>query len=118
MLSHAKARAFEEGVAFDLTLDWLMEMFGHITHCPVLGIKIDWSKRGVGPSHHSPTIDKLIGAHGYTKGNVVLISHKANAMKSDATPEELLLFCAHHLRRLAERSTECNDADVLLPPAF
>jgi len=103
MLNCARQRAKEECVPFDLTFEWLLETFGHLTHCPVLGIKLDWKKDTGGPSRNSPTIDKLVGAHGYTKGNVALISHKANAMKNDATPDELLLFCHHHIQRLGDQ---------------
>ena len=40
----------------------------------------------------SPTIDKLIPSLGYTKGNVWVISRRANMIKSDATLEELELL--------------------------
>ena len=40
----------------------------------------------------SPTIDKLIPSLGYTKGNVWIVSRRANMIKSDATLEELELL--------------------------
>lgn len=35
-----------------------------------------------------PTIDRIIPALGYVPGNIVVISHRANRMKSDGTAEE------------------------------
>ena len=43
-------------------------------------------QRGIGkPIHGSPTIDKINPKMGYTKGNVMVVSHLANSMKRDAT---------------------------------
>ena len=58
--------------------------------CPYLGIPL---VPGEGHTHAgSPTIDRIIPALGYVKGNVQVISHKANAMKQDASPEMLRAF--------------------------
>jgi hypothetical protein len=55
--------------------------------CPVLGIPL---LKGSGkPSDHSPSLDRVVAELGYTRGNVVVISHKANRMKSNATLPEL-----------------------------
>jgi len=37
----------------------------------------------------SPSLDRRIAALGYTQGNVVILSMRANAIKQDATPREL-----------------------------
>lgn len=39
-----------------------------------------------------PSIDRITPSDGYVIGNVTWVSNQANAMKSDASPEELLLF--------------------------
>ena len=38
--------------------------------------------------HISPTLDKFIPSKGYVKGNVQIISWKANALKRDGSPDE------------------------------
>lgn len=55
--------------------------------CPVLGISIS---RGREKLHDgSPTIDRLVAAVGYVRGNIHVISHRANRLKQDATTDEL-----------------------------
>lgn len=54
--------------------------------CPVLGIPIDWTrpKRG----DNSPSADRLYPERGYVKGNVTIMSFKANRMKNNGSLEE------------------------------
>ena len=55
--------------------------------CPVLGIKLV-----VGNKHahdNSPSIDRIIPGKGYVKGNIIVVSHKANTIKSNATIQEM-----------------------------
>lgn len=50
----------------------------------------------VGTGQHtddSPTLDRKDPRLGYIKGNVWIISHKANRLKSNFTPIELKTFC-------------------------
>jgi|SRR5665213_2873715 len=55
--------------------------------CPVLGMKL---KRNINiPGDDSPSVDKLIPERGYVKGNICVISFKANSIKRDATRDEL-----------------------------
>ena len=63
--------------------------------CPVLGIPI-YTTNGLrlrrGPSFNSLSIDRIDNAKGYVKGNIRMMSHQANVMKSSASPKELLRF--------------------------
>ena len=81
--SHAKYRASQCGVPFDLTIDDIVVP----DICPVLGIPIYVGDGNL--SYHSPTIDRFIPANGYTKDNITVISWRANRVKGDSTPEEL-----------------------------
>ncbi len=87
MLRELRYRAKRKGLEFDLTLE---DITG-VDVCPVLGISLE---RAVGGSalDNSPSIDRIDPSKGYVKGNVQILSKKANAMKQDATPEELIKF--------------------------
>ena len=87
MLRAAKGRARREGLPFSLVISDIVIP----TYCPVLGIELKLSKRD-GPKdswHSSPSLDKIVPALGYVKGNIVVVSMRANRIKCDATPEEL-----------------------------
>jgi len=58
--------------------------------CPVLGIPLFVGKGKQGPN--SPSLDRIDSKLGYMSDNVMVISYKANAMKQNASKEELLLF--------------------------
>lgn len=58
--------------------------------CPVFDCP--FVERGKGFSPWSPSIDKKDPALGYVPGNIQVISMLANAMKRDATPEQLQQF--------------------------
>ncbi len=60
-------------------------------HCPYLGIKIT-TEYGNGRKDTNASIDKIDPCKGYIKGNIQIISFKANRMKNDATISELLIF--------------------------
>jgi len=55
--------------------------------CPILGITLDYNRTSLG--NNSPSIDKVEPALGSIKGNVHIISNRANQKKSDWTLEEL-----------------------------
>lgn len=86
VLQGIKQRAAEKGIDFDLTL----EDISNFSVCPVFGIEL---KRGEGkPQACSPSVDRIDPTKGYTKDNIQILSNKANTMKQNATPEELLQF--------------------------
>ena len=87
MLRELRYRAKRKGLEFNLTIE---DITG-VGVCPVLGVPLE---RAVGGSalDNSPSIDRIDPSKGYVKGNVQVLSKKANAMKQDATPEELVKF--------------------------
>lgn len=85
LLGNAKTRAKRDGVLFSMTIDDVIVP----EICPVLGIPITVGDGVTGDG--SPSIDRIIPSRGYVHGNVWVISHKANTIKSDATPVELML---------------------------
>lgn len=88
MFRRAKSRAKERGHEFDLEKsDIVIPEF-----CPILGIKMEHHKGRSGGKHNSPALDRIDNNKGYIKGNVIVISHLANMMKSSANEEQLLSF--------------------------
>lgn len=58
------------------------------THCPVLGIKLDYWVHGK-VTMNSPSFERLDSNIGYIKSNVLIVSMKANTMKNSASLKEL-----------------------------
>ena len=66
-------------------------------HCPYLGIELSYNKKD-GKLDNYCSIDRIDSTKGYVKGNVQVISHLANTMKSSATTEELITFSKNVLK--------------------
>lgn len=100
MLHAAKARSKKQDIAFNLTIEDIIIP----THCPLLGYKLEFfTGKGVKPN--TPSLDKIVPDLGYVKGNVRVISFRANAMKQNSTLEEFLLM-AKNWKRLDSSSTK------------
>lgn len=86
MWGRVKHRAKKNDIPFDLSY----EDIEIPTHCPVLGIPLLFvpSKLRV-PSDNSPSLDRLDPSKGYVKGNVCVMSYRANMLKNNATAAEL-----------------------------
>ena len=72
--------------------------------------------RGI-QTFNSPSIDRIDSTKGYVKGNVKIISLRANMMKNDANLQELQKFCNNILNYMNNedivRTTE-NEESVEL----
>lgn len=89
MLRTLKHRAKKKGLEFNITKEDLVIP----EYCPILGIKIESNVgKGSGGKMNSPSVDRIDNNLGYIKGNVWVISQLANAMKSQANPEQLVAF--------------------------
>jgi hypothetical protein len=85
MFQAAKRRAKQLGLPFEITRkDVIIPEF-----CPVLGIPLIVGGQRYATAN-SPSLDRFIPELGYVPGNVMVISHKANTIKSNATAEEVL----------------------------
>lgn len=83
MWSDAKARAKKRGVEFSIDVSDVVIP----THCPILGIALQRTI-DAGHRHHAPSLDRIDPQRGYVRGNVAVISHKANRLKGEGTVEE------------------------------
>ncbi len=86
LLSHAKRRAKALNVSFDICVEDIVIP----DKCPILNIPLIV---GDGKAHAgSPTLDRIIPALGYIKGNIAVISFRANRIKCDSSLDELILL--------------------------
>jgi hypothetical protein len=94
MWNRSKSRAKANDIKFEIEIeDVIIPEF-----CPYLGIKLE---KGTGVKcDASPSLDRIVPALGYVKGNVEVISYLANVMKNSSTPEQLRTFCTNALKRL------------------
>ena len=86
MWSSARCRSKSKGLPFDIEISDICIP----DICPVLGIPI--KRDNIAVKDDSPSLDRIIPELGYVKGNIQVMSQKANTMKSNATPEELRTF--------------------------
>lgn len=100
--SLAKKRAKNHNLPFNLSIEYVEKLIIDTTSCPYLGIPIKSNNGAL--SANSATIDRKIPSLGYVEGNVMLISHRANTIKSDATKEEVMAvaigmekYITHHI---------------------
>jgi len=96
LLMKAKNRAKKYNREFAITL----KDFSPVSHCPLLGIPLNFSHRGRGAAPDSATIDRIDPSMGYVPGNVWVISFKANLIKSNATLGELEMIAANLQTRM------------------
>jgi ribosomal protein L32 len=79
--------------AFGLDFNIVKEDIPIPEFCPVFGIKLEPSvgegRKDITLLNASPSIDRIDSSKGYTKGNVQVISFRANNLKKDATLQEM-----------------------------
>ena len=68
------------GRDFDLSLEDIVIP----DRCPVLDVEFVY-----GDPDWTYSIDRLDNSKGYVKGNIIIVSNRANRLKNDATKEEL-----------------------------
>ena len=85
MIYRVKSRALSTGVPFNITEEdiYIPEV------CPVLGVPLIRHLGYRGYKYDSPSLDRIVPTKGYVKGNIRVISARANLLKSDASVEEL-----------------------------
>lgn len=93
-----KANAIKSGKEFTIE-------FGDLvfpTHCPVLGLELDYFNDT--RAENTVTFDRVDPSKGYIKGNVVMISWRANRIKNDGTAEEHLQIANFMKQHVSEAS--------------
>lgn len=85
--SSIRSRAKAKGIPFDLTAEYLQSIY--TDNCPVLGIPFERRSDRNNNSPASPTVDRIVPSLGYIKGNVIIVSRRANNIKSDGKLDDL-----------------------------
>lgn len=89
----AKRRSHLRGIPFDLLpTDIVIPKY-----CPYLGVELT-HEQGKGKLPTQPSLDRIDPTKGYTKDNIQVISFLANAMKQNASEEQLRIFAQNVLR--------------------
>lgn len=88
MWRRAKVRATNANLPFDIEVSDILIP----EYCPILGIPLVVYKGRSGGQPNSPALDRVDNGKGYVKGNIMVVSHLANMMKSSASPEQLKKF--------------------------
>lgn len=83
LYERARTRARKEGFPFNLELSDIVIP----EKCPVLNVNLVEKDFNL-----SPSIDKIIPSLGYVKGNIAIISQRANRIKNDASKQEIELL--------------------------
>lgn len=77
-----RRKSLNKGIKFNLTLEDIVIP----EYCPVLGVLLNFDCT----SPNCATMDKIVPSKGYVKGNVIVVSKRANQIKSDATVAEIM----------------------------
>lgn len=103
LLTSARNHAKRDGVLFSLTIEDIVIP----ERCPVFGMLLDRSRA---IKDHGPSLDRVIPKLGYVKGNVRVISWRANRLKHNMLLEEIESL-ARYIREHIEYS---NSTDVTM----
>ena len=94
MITRSRGRALRRGLEFGITVDDILPL---PKLCPVLGIELDYMSSK--PTDNCASIDRTDNGKGYVKGNVAIISYKANRLKHSFSIEEVQRLLAYMERK-------------------
>ncbi len=90
LLSRARDRAKKFNLPFEITIEDVKAAWPADDKCPVLHKPFH---HGPGISPFSPSLDKRNPTLGYVRGNIAVMSYRANMLKRDSTdPQEFRLI--------------------------
>ena len=86
LFQQAQYRAKTKNISFDIEVSDIVIP----ETCPILGLPL---KKSIdGNRDLSPSLDRIDNSKGYIKGNIQVISSKANTMKHNADKDDLINF--------------------------
>lgn len=101
-------RAKRKNVPMEITSEDIKKALPIDMLCPIFGVKMEIgiSKR----NKNSPSVDRIIPKKGYVPGNIIVVSMKANMIKSDATPDEIIKVGKFY-KKLLEEMEDGSETD-------
>lgn len=91
MLDGCRRRARDSGWECTLTRADIDALWPEDGRCAIFPhIELAWGRRA--DFSMSPSLDRIDSSQGYTRENCQIISDRANRLKRDATPDEILLL--------------------------
>jgi len=100
----AKNRARSLKIPFNLTTEYIKSITPSDMICPALGIQMKVGGDFKNSMIRAPSLDRLIPELGYVKGNIAVVSTRANTLKRDATPEELMKVAKFYAKVFEEKN--------------
>ena len=97
ILNRAKRRALKYNLEFNLEPSDIIIP----DKCPILEVPLFLGTKG--NYEYTPSLDRIDNSKGYIKGNIQIISKKANSMKNSASLEELQTFCKKYIKIQSEQ---------------
>lgn len=94
MVNRARKRARDNNMECDIDLKYVQSIMTDT--CPMLNIPLRFPSAKCNDNSlmkdNSPSIDRIDNSKGYVRENVIVVSHRANRIKNDATLDELKLI--------------------------
>lgn len=85
-VNKSRQRAKQKGWVHDLDLEYIQSIWPVDNKCPVFGTEFTYGNDSLDTN---ASIDRIDSSLGYVKGNVSIVSWRANNLKSDASLSEL-----------------------------
>jgi hypothetical protein len=107
LLASAKFRAVDKKLPFNLTQDYLIDLWDENSgRCVITGRSLELSSSGVPHQVNSnaPSIDRIIPKLGYVVGNVRLVTYHANVAISEFGYEKLITLCSDITNQATQKS--------------
>lgn len=103
-----KRRADKKGLDYNLTVDYLLSIFPPDYRCPILGLKCYFHVGKGRAQHNSWSLDRIDNELGYIQGNVMWVSQRANGIKRNLTPDQMIKIgiIGHQAKKARQRRSE------------
>jgi hypothetical protein len=90
----ARTRAKKRRLKLEITAADVLAVWPKDNRCPVFGSPFEFGRTGQRFRPLAPSLDQIIPGKGYIRGNIAVVSWRANILKRDATPTEIRKLAA------------------------